>query len=390
MSSNPNSSAPPPVGLGKILKIVVVLVVIGLLIGFVPRWFSRRALATEEKSDSVPSVSVISPAVSKPDFSTPLPAEVQAFVQASIHARASGYLKNWYADIGSIVTNGQVLAEVDTPELDQQISQAKAQLDQAKASLGLAKTTADRWADLAKTASVSDQDNAEKQADYILQQANVEAAGANLHRLQDLKNFDLVTAPFDGTITARNTDIGQLINADSGAELFRLAQVNPLRVYVQVPQPLIHAIAPGQTAQLTFQELPGKIFEAKVTRTAGAVDPTSRTLQVELQADNSKGEILAGSYAQVRFGEIASTVPILVISDNALIFRAQGMQLAVVGSDNKVSLRDVRLGRDFGNTIEVLSGLNADDRVINNPPDSIADGELVEIAKPADTNSPAK
>jgi membrane fusion protein, multidrug efflux system len=391
MSSNPNPSAPPPpIGLGKILKIVVVLVVIGLVVGFVPRWFARHKLAAEEKSDSVPTVSLVAPAVSKPDFSTPLPAEVQAFVQASIHARASGYLKNWYADIGTVVTNGQLLAEIETPELDQQILQAQAQLDEANAALALSKITSDRWVELLKTASVSEQETAEKTSDLALKKASVEAADANLQRLQQLKIFDRVTAPFDGTITRRNTDIGQLIAADSGPELFSIAQVNPLRVFVQVPQPLIHSIAPGQAAQLTFQELPGKIFDAKVTRTAGAVDPTSRTLQVELQADNSKGEILAGSYAQVRFGETASTTPILVISDNALIFRAQGMQLAVVGSDNKVTLRSVRLGRDFGNTIEVLSGLNADDRVINNPPDSIADGELVEIAKPAETNAPAK
>jgi multidrug efflux pump subunit AcrA (membrane-fusion protein) len=169
-----------------------------------------------------------------------------------------------------------------------------------------------------------------------------------------------------------------------------MAQVNPLRVYVEVPQPLIHAIAPGQTAQVTFQELPGKVFNAKVSRTAGAVDPASRTLQVELLADNSHGEILSGSYAQARFGEIPSTVPVLDIADNALIFRAQGMQLAVLGADNRVQLRSVTLGRDFGNTVEVLSGLNADDRVINNPPDSIADGEQVQPAEPTDTNNPAK
>jgi len=181
-----------------------------------------------------------------------------------------------------------------------------------------------------------------------------------------------------------------LITANSGPELFRVAQVNPLRVYVQVPQPLIHAIKPGQTAELSFQEMPGQEFQAKVTRTAGAVDPSSRTLQVELQADNSHGEILPGSYAQARFSDNTNSAPVLVLSDNALIFRAQGMQIAVVGSDNHVQLRSVRLGRDFGNTLEVLSGLNAGDRVIDNPPDSIADGDLVEIAQPTETNSQAK
>jgi membrane fusion protein (multidrug efflux system) len=367
-----------------------VLVIIGVAAGLLPRWHARRSLQAEEKADSVPTVSIISAAVSKPDFSTPLPAEVEPFIQASIHAQASGYLKNWYADIGDKVTNGQLLAEIETPELDQQILQAQANLDQAKAALSLSKITADRWVELLKTASVSDQETAEKTSDLALKKAAVEAADASLQRLNQLKIFDRITAPFDGTVTLRNTDIGQLINANTGPELFRLAQVNPLRVYVQVPQPLIHAIMPGQTAQLTFQELPGRIFEAKVTRTAGAVDPVSRTLQVQLEADNSHGEILSGSYAQVRFGEIPSTVPVLVLSDTALIFRAQGMQIAVVGSDNQVKLHSVTLGRDFGNTVEVLSGLNAADRVVNNPSDSIADGDQVEIAQPVDTNVAAK
>jgi RND family efflux transporter MFP subunit len=386
MNSNSSSSAKPPIRLTRIAQIVVALVIIGLLIGFVPRWIHRHQLLAETRADSTPTVDVVSPTAAKPDFGTPLPAEVQAFVQASIHARASGYLKNWFVDIGEHVTNGQVLAEIDTPELDQQLAQAKAELDQANASLELAKTTADRWTELLKTASVSEQETAEKTADYTLKQANVEAAHANVQRLDDLKNFDRVTAPFDGTVTLRNTDIGQLISANSGPELFRLAQTNPLRVYVRVPQPLVHAIVPGQKAELTFQELQGRTFEATVTRTAGAVDPSSRTLQVELQVANPRGEILAGSYAQVRFPE-ATDPHVLTLSDSALVFRAQGMQVAVVGSDNKVQMRSIKLGRDFGNVVEVLSGLQPDDRAIVNPPDSIADGMTVQISQPAETNS---
>jgi RND family efflux transporter MFP subunit len=390
MNSNPTSSAPPPIRLTRLLQIVVVLVIIGLIVGFVPRWIHRHNLAKEEAADSVLTVNVISPVASRPDFGTPLPAEVQAFVQASIHARASGYLKNWFVDIGQSVTNGQLLAEIDTPELDSQLAQAKAELDQANANLALAKTTADRWTELLKTASVSEQETVEKTADYTLKQADVEAARANVQRLEDLKNFDRVTAPFDGTVTLRNTDIGALISADSGPELFRVAQTDPLRVYVRVPQQFIHAIVPGQKAELTFQELQGRVFPATVTRTAGAVDTSSRTLQVELQVANPHNEIFAGSYAQVRFDEIPTAVNVLVLSDNALIFRAQGMQVAVIGSDNKVQLRSVKLGRDFGNTVEVLAGLNADDRVINNPPDSIADGMAVQVEQPAETNSAAK
>ena len=385
----PLSSAPPPVRLRRVAEIVIVLVIIGLVIGLVPRWLAHRKLLAETRSDSVLTVNVISPVASVPDLGTPLPAEVQAFVQATIHARASGFLKNWSADIGDHVTNGQVLAEIDTPELDQQLAQAKAELDQANATLALAKVTADRWTDLLKTASVSEQETVEKTADYTLKKADVEAAQANVKRLEDLKNFDHVTAPFDGTVTARNTDIGQLIAADSGPELFRMAQTDPLRVYVRVPQPFIHAVAPGQKAGLTFTELPGRIFEAKVTRTAGAVDPASRTLQVELQVPNPNGEILAGSYAQVRFNEAAVT-NVLTLSDNALVFRAQGMQVALVGDDSKVKLQTVTLGRDFGNTVEVLAGLNATDGVIYNPPDSIADGMTVQVEHSSDSNSVAK
>jgi RND family efflux transporter MFP subunit len=365
--------------LRRILNIAIVLVAIGLVVGLVPRWFSRQKLLAETRVDAVPTVSVVVPTQAQAEFGTPLPADVQPFVEAAIHARASGYLKSWFVDIGDHVTNNQALAEIDTPELDEQLAQLKAELDQAIASRDLAKITADRWIDLLKTASVSEQETAEKKSDYILKQANVEAARANLQRLEDLKRFDRVTAPFDGVVTARNTDIGQLIAAGSGGELFRLAQTNPLRVYVRVPQSLTHAVIPGQKATLTFQEMPGREFEALVTRTSGAVDPSSRTLQVELQVPNPRGDILSGTYAQVRFNESAAA-NVLTLSDNTLIFRAQGMQVAVLGSDNKVQLRSIKLGRDFGNTVEVLSGLDATDHVIMNPPDGIAEGMPVRLA----------
>lgn len=385
MNSTVPSSSPPPVSLRRIAEIAAVLIVIGLAVGFVPRWIAQHRLLAQARSDSNLLVSVISAAPEKSDLGTPLPANVEAFIQASIYARASGYLKDWFVDIGDHVTNGQVLAEIDTPELDEELAQAKAQLDQAKASLDLAKITADRWNTLLKTASVSEQDAAVKRSDYILQQANVEAASANLQRLQDLKGFDRVTAPFTGVITARMTDIGQLITAGSGPELFGMAQTDPLRVYVQVPQQYVHDIVDGQKAQLSFLEIPGRTFEATVTQTSGAVDPTTRTLQVELQVPNPKGDIFAGSYAQVRFNESARP-DALTISDNAIIFRAQGTQVAIVGPDNKVRLRDVKVGRDFGDVIEVLAGLSATDRVVDNPPDSIADGMAVDVVQPG-TNS---
>ncbi|MGH7942019.1 MAG: efflux RND transporter periplasmic adaptor subunit [Limisphaerales bacterium] len=384
-SSAPPSSPSPPVSLRRIAEVAAILIIIGLVIGFLPRWMARRQLLARMRENSVPIVSVISPAPEKSSFGTPLPANVEAFIQASINARASGYLKDWFVDIGDRVTNGQVLAEIETPELDEQIAQAKAQLDQARASLNLAKITADRWNTLLKTASVSEQDAAEKQSDYILQQANVEAARANLQRLEDMKGFDRVTAPFTGVITTRNTDIGQLITAGSGPPLFGMAQTDPLRVYVQVPQQYVHDVSLGQKAQLTFLEMPGRGFEATVTQIAGGVDPDTRSLQVELQVPNPKGEIFAGSYAQVRFSQAAGPAA-LTISDNAIIFQAGGTQVALVGPDNKVRLRDIKVGRDFGDVIEVLDGLKATDRVINNPPDAIANGMTVDVVQPG-TNS---
>lgn len=385
MNTTSTTSVPPPVRLGRILEIVIVLVVLGLVIGFMPRWLSRQRLLAQAHATAIPIVETVVPTASKADLGTPLPADVQPYVQAAIHARASGYLKNWFVDIGDHVTNNQTLAEIDTPELDEQIAQAKAELDQAIAARDLAKITADRWTELLKTASVSDQETAEKKSDYVLKQANVEAARANVQRLEDIKGFDRVTAPFDGIVTVRNTDIGQLIAAGSGAELFRLAQTSPLRVYVRVPQTFTHSITRGQKARLSFQDLPGRDFEATVTRTAGAVDPSSRTLQVELQVPNPHGEILAGSYAQVRFNESAAP-DVLTLSDNTLIFRAEGMQVAVVNADNKIELRSITLGRDFGNTVEVLAGLNSTDRVVMNPPDGVADGMTVHVAEPPETN----
>jgi len=382
----PAPASAPPVRLGRIFQIVLVLGVIGLTIGFGPRWFARQKLLADTRAESVPTVETVSPAIAKADLSTPLPADVQPFVEAAIHARASGYLKSWLVDIGDHVTNNQTLAEIDTPELTEQLAQAKAELDQAMAARDLAKITIDRWTELLKTASVSEQETAEKKSDSVLKQANVEAARANVQRLEDMKNFDRVTAPFDGVITVRNTDIGQLIAAGSGAELFRLAQTDPLRVYVRVPQMLIHSIAPGQKAALTFQDLPGREFAATVTRTAGAVDPGSRTLLVELQVPNPRGEILAGSYAQVSFNQ-AAAANVFMLPDKAFIFRAQGMQAAVVGEDGKAHLQAIKLGRDFGDRVEVLAGLQATDRVILNPPDGIAEGMAVQVAQTAATNS---
>ena len=379
--SAPPQPARPPVKLGPIFVVATVLIVIGLAVGFIPRMLAHRSLVKETAENSVQSVLVVSPEPGKSEMGVPLPAEVQAFVEAPIYARASGYLKKWDVDIGQHVEAGQLLAEIDTPELDQQLEQAKAEVAQADANLTLAKSTSERWVDLLKTASVSEQETAEKQADYELKKANLEAARANLHRLEDLKSFARVTAPFAGTITARDTDVGQLITAGNGRWLFRLAQTNPLRVYVHVPQTLSRAVEPGQKAELTISESPGRKFDAKIVRTAGAMDPASRTLLAELEVNNPQNEILAGSYAQVRFHDTMGD-PTLTLPANTLLFRSEGMQVGVVDSAGKVDVRTVRLGRDFGQSVEIVEGVKAGDHVIMNPPDSLASGMTVRVAEP--------
>jgi RND family efflux transporter MFP subunit len=303
-----------------------------------------------------------------------LPAEIKPFVEAPIYARASGYIKRWDTDIGSRVEANQALADIDTPELDQQLSGARAELVQAEAAESLAHVTSDRWAELLKTSSVSEQDNAEKQSDLKLKLAAVDTAKANVRRLEDLQGFTHVVAPFVGTITARDIDVGDLISP--GKELFRLADLSKLRVYVRVPQSAAPGIAVGQAATLNVPELAAIKFPAKVVRTAGAIDANSRTMLVELEVDNSRNEIISGSYANVTFSDLKQE-PALVLPANTLIFRSEGMQVGVVGTDDHVTLHNVTIGRDFGKSVEILDGITAKDRVILNPVDSLTSGAVV-------------
>jgi membrane fusion protein, multidrug efflux system len=372
----------PHIRLGRVAVFVGILILIGVAAGFWPRWLARRALVEGARELSVTSVAVVVPVPGKNSFGTPLSAEVRAYVEAPIYARASGFLKRWLVDIGDQVKAGDLLAEIDTPEIDQQLSQARAELAQAEATLDLAKTTATRWTELLKTSSVSEQETAEKQADLALKMATVDAVRANVNRLADLKRFGSVIAPFDGTITVRQTDVGQLITAGGGKELFHLAQTNPLRVYVRVPQSLSRSIKNGQKGELLFDELPGRKFDAKVVRSAGAMEPGSRTLLVELQVDNARGELLSGGYAQVRFSD-AVDAPVLTLPSSTLLFRSEGIQVGVVADDGKVGLRTLKLGRDFGQTMEILEGIAAGDRVIINPPDSLANGQNVRVVESA-------
>jgi len=362
--------------------LVGLVVIGGLVLGYFPRWRQRRAAAADMNQLAIPTVSVASPTPGKPGNGLTLPAEIRPWREASIFARANGYLKDWVADIGAHVKAGQLLAEIETPDLDQQLEQAKAQLVLSQANLHLAQVTDDRWQTLLKTASVSEQAAAEKSAARETAAASVEADRANMRRLQELVSFQRVVAPFAGTITLRSTDIGYLIVAGSGGkELFHMAQTDKLRVYVRVPEPSALDIAPGQLATLTTPASPGRSFEAKVTTTSEAISTVSRTLLTELEVDNSKNQILPYSYGELTLKNNSSDPP-LTLPSNTLLFRAQGLQVGVVGPDGTVALRPVRVGRDFGQTVEIMEGVTPADRVITNPSDSLVSGMKVRIAEP--------
>jgi RND family efflux transporter MFP subunit len=313
----------------------------------------------------------------KPADGLVLAAEIRPWLEASIYARANGYLKNWVADIGAHVAAGQLLAQIETPDLDQQLSQARAEFDLAQANLHLATSTDNRWQELLKTASVSEQEAVEKAAGRETAAASVEAARANVRRLEELVSFQRVVAPFAGTITIRAVDVGDLIVAGSGgSQLFHIAQTGKLRVYVRVPEPAAVDIAPGQEATLTIP--PGRQFPAKVVTTSEAISPISRTLLTELEVDNSKNQILPYSYGEVRFKENGSDRP-LTLPSNALLFRAEGLQVGVVRADDTVELRNVQVGRDFGQTIQIRGGVSPTDRVIADPSDSLLSGTKVRV-----------
>ena len=359
---------------------IVALILIGaLVLGFVPRWTQRRTATADMNRLVVPTVSVVSPAPGKAGKGLVLPAEIRPWREASVFARANGYLKDWQADIGAHVQAGQQLAEIETPDLDQQLAQAKAQLLLAQANLHLAEITDERWKNLLKTASVSEQEAAEKSAARETAAASVEADRANMRRLQELVSFQRVVAPFPGTITIRAVDIGDLIVAGSGGkELFHIAQTDRLRVYARVPEPQAVGIAPGQTASLTIPSRPGQEFAAKITTTSEAISTVSRTLLTELEVTNTEHQILPYSYGEISFNS-NNPDPLLTLPSNTLLFRAQGLQVGVVRPDGTVELRSVEVGRDFGQTIEIRGGVTANDRVIVNPTDSLVSGGKVRI-----------
>jgi RND family efflux transporter MFP subunit len=374
-------TAPPPrkPRFGRWIAVTLLLFAIGLVAGVLPRLHARHQLAAEMRDLSISTVNVVSPANEKATSLLTLPAEIKAEMEAPIFARANGYLHKYYVDIGSKVAAGDLLAEIEMPELDQEIRSAAAELKRAEAGFELSKTTAARWNELRKTDSVSEQETAEKTADLALKTATADSARANLARLEQLKNFSRITAPFAGVITARNVDVGDLVSATSQRELFHLAALDKLRVFVNVPQNIAGKITVGSTAELVPTELRSRKFVAKVVRTAGAISPTARTMLTELQVENPRGEILAGSYAQVTFNELDRDMP-LTLPSNTMIYRADGAQVALVTADNKVELRHVETGRDFGHTVEVLNGVTPQDKIIINPADSITAGQPVQVA----------
>ena len=381
--------APPRKALMIVGVALLVLVIAGAatLIGHASH---ERALAKETEAETVPTVAVVHPQAEKPDEELVLPGSLLAFEESPIYARTSGYLVRWYKDIGSRVTEGELLATIDTPEVDQELNQTRAARQQIVAQLELAKISAERWENLRKSDSVSAQEADQQTSGYKQAQANLAAADANVRRLEQLEGFKKVYAPFSGVLTKRNVDPGALINAGAGAagrELFDIARVDPLRVYTSVPQAYAPFVKVGGKATVTLQEFPGQRFSADIARTADSIDPNTRTLLTEVDVPNKNGRLLPGSFGEVHFA-VGSNVDKVTVPVNAMLFRAQGAQVAVVGSDNKVQLRHITIGRDYGTNLEILGGVNANETIIVNPPDSLEEGQRVNIASPAAGQSP--
>ena len=386
----PNSH-PPTSGRSRLLGWFIVLFLVFLIVGLyniLQRRSERGVLAQQTERLSVPHVAVIHATPVESDPGLILPGNIQSYVESPIYARTNGYLKKWYKDIGSHVKEGDLLADIDTPEVDAQLSQARADLATAQANVKLAGVTAERYEGLLKSDAVSKQEVDNYTGDYSAKQAMVSSAEANLKRLEDLESFKHVYAPFSGVITQRNVDIGTLINAGNGGnarEMFDLAQTDPLRVYVSVPQSYVPSIRVGLKGCLELSEFPDRKFCGQVVRTANAVDPNSRTLLTEVDVPNPSGTLLQGEYAEVHF-DVQLSGSRLSLPINALLFRPEGTMAAVVGSDNRLTLKKLSVGRDFGNSVEVLQGVDQRDSVVINPPDSLENGEQVTLSQ---NNDPA-
>jgi RND family efflux transporter MFP subunit len=373
-----------------LLAAVIVVAVVAL--GIISRSAAETALTTTTNRAAVPVVNVVEVAPGKSSSELMLPGNTQAFNEAPIYARTNGYIKKWYADIGQHVRQGELLAEIETPEVDQQLDQAKADLRTAEANLELATSTAQRWKDLLKDDAVSKQETDQAVSDFNARRSARDSAQANVHRLQQLQSFEKVYAPFTGVVTARNTDIGSLIDAGSASpkELFHVAAISKLRIYVMVPEADSAVAANGTKVGITLDEYPGETFTGTIVRNADSIDQATRTLRVEVDIDNPQDRIKTGAYVQVHFPALqrkGSVAGGLLLPANTLLFRSEGLRVAVV-KDGKAQLVPVQIGRDYGSNVEVVAGVKAGDHVIANPSDSLISGTEVRIASNKDGDNP--
>ena len=386
----PQGRVQAPPGRQTVRKLVRVGIALVVLAAALLAWnlFSAHRAAAQlrrnTEAQAVVTVATTKPQPLSDSSELTLPGNVQANYDAPIYARTSGYLKRWRVDIGTQVKAGQVLGEIESPEVDQQLRQAEADVTTAEANQKIAGVTAERWRNLRATDSVSTQEADEKISLSASSDAQVQAAKANVQRLRELSGFERVVAPFDGVVTARNTDVGQLITAGSGSgpELFRIADTKRLRLYVRVPQTYAAAMQPGVTAELLFPDRPGKTYSAQLERTSSAIDAMSRTLLAELSVDNQGNELLPGAYVEVHF-KLPPDVnaKTFKLPANVLLFRGDGMHVATVDAHEHVVMKAVTIGRDYGSDVEIVQGLGPDDTVVLSPPDSLTDGAVVRVAK---------
>ena len=385
MSPTSDAGDKPPRRKRRLLAVVLIallILAVGVAVfGVMARQSSDAKLKTWTQAQAVPTVNVIKPQRGTKDQQIVLPGDVEAFYEAPIYARVNGYLKMWYQDIGARVKAGQLLADIDTPELDQQLAQAKSDMASAEARASLATLTAKRWKSLLSSEAVSQQTSDEKAGDALAQKSLVAAAQANVDRLDALESFKRIVAPFDGVVTARRTDIGDLINAghSAGSALFKVADIHEMRIYVRVPQAYAADLHPGMTATLKLPQYPDRTFVAKLATTSNAISKESRTVLVELMADNQDGKLWPGTFAEVHF-ELPPDPEVFRLPTSSLIFREHGLEVATVGPDGKAVMKPITIGRDLGTEVEVTAGLEPDDRVINSPSDSLAPGDQVKVA----------
>ncbi|WP_454874008.1 efflux RND transporter periplasmic adaptor subunit [Paraburkholderia xenovorans] len=362
--------------------IVLALLAVGALRTVIANVMQNRSVAETTRQNATQYVNVVSPTQAESGGNTLLPGTLRGYVESPIYARSTGYLLHWYADIGTRVKQGQPLADLDTPEIDQELAQALAQRQQTSSSLGLAKSSLERWQQLRQRDAVSQQELDERQSTYAQDVANLAAADANVKRLQQLESFKRIVAPFAGVVTQRNVDVGDLIDAGSGTSraLFALAQSDPLRVYVQLPQAYAQNVSVGQKVVVTQAELPGQQFHGTITHISGAIDVPTRSLQIEVTLPNPDDKLRPGAYVQVAVPAVAHAQ--LMVPGNVLLFRAEGPRVAVVDANGNVQLRKIVIAQDLGQQLEIESGIEPSDRIIINPSDSIADGDHVQVQQP--------